>query len=171
MSERTREAVEMETKASAFDPIETPYNRKYAYPPDASISLAAPYKEHFSNNSHSKHQGCEPQTAQTNIMHLISDRDPELVVERQERLNSHKHAMESDPNIFKGKKTADSFEEYMQAANIMKDVLGDSRQIRDPMDMCPPTIGYSYSRVKKHVDDRPDCYDYDDKWFGERTRG
>ena len=161
----------METKASAFDPIETPYNRKYAYPPDASISLAAPYKEHFSNNSHSKHQGCEPQTAQTNIMHLISDRDPELVVERQERLNSHKHAMESDPNIFKGKKTADSFEEYMQAANIMKDVLGDSRQIRDPMDMCPPTIGYSYSRVKKHVDDRPDCYDYDDNWFGERTRG
>ena len=100
----------METKASAFDPIETPYNRKYAYPPDASISLAAPYKEHFSNNSHSKHQGCEPQTAQTNIMHLISDRDPELVVERQERLNSHKHAMESDPNIFKGKKTADSFD-------------------------------------------------------------
>lgn len=54
----------------------------------------------------------------------------------------------------------------------MKDVLGDSRQIRDPYDRCPPEIGYSYSRVPKYIDDRPDSYDYDDKWLcGERTRG
>jgi hypothetical protein len=108
---------EMETKAnSSFPDMSgnmssrvTPYapSNRYVYPPDASMSLTAPYKEHFSAMSHSKHQGREPQTVQTNIMHLISDRDPELVMERQERLNSHKHAMEADPGVFKGKKTTD----------------------------------------------------------------
>jgi hypothetical protein len=109
----------METKANSSESFPdmsgnmssrvTPYapSNRYVYPPDASMSLTAPYKEHFSAMSHSKHQGREPQTVQTNIMHLISDRDPELVMERQERLNSHKHAMEADPGVFKGKKTTD----------------------------------------------------------------
>ena len=53
----------------------------------------------------------------------------------------------------------------------MKDIIGDSRQVRDPHDRCPPSTGYSFSRVPKHIDDRPDSYDYDDQWFETRTRG
>ena len=145
--------------------------RRYVYPPDASISLVEPYKQDFSKQAHSKHRGLEPQIAQTNIMHLMSDRDPLAVIERMSRINSHSQALANDPSIFKGKKDIESFANYMEQANIMKDVLGSSRQIRDPDDVCPPVVGYSYSRIKKALDNRPDCYDYDDQWFDTRTRG
>tara|TARA_B110000305_G_C19197288_1_gene519459 strand:- start:52 stop:627 length:576 start_codon:yes stop_codon:yes gene_type:complete len=79
--------------------------------------------------------------------------------------------MAANPNCFKAARQEESFAAYMEAANIMKDILGDSRQVRDTEDRCPPEVGYSYSRVAKHVDDRPDCYDYDDGVIQPRTRG
>lgn len=141
------------------------------YPPSASISLTADYRTNFVPHNHKKHRGIEPQINQFDVVNLQSDRDPDAVMERRLRRTAHQAAMARNPNCFKAEKYDESFASYMEAANIMKSVLGDSRQVRDTGDRCPPSVGYSYSRVPRPVDNRPDCYDFDDKIIMERTRG
>jgi len=69
-----------------------------------------------------------------------------------------------------GKKNPDSFKNFVEEAKIMKAMLGDSRQVRDPYDR-GEHYAYSYSRNGPEIDNRPDCYDVDDAWFMDRTRG
>ncbi|GMI40636.1 hypothetical protein TeGR_g8260 [Tetraparma gracilis] len=139
------------------------------YPCDASVSLTS-YNVEFSPVAHTKHRGAERQIPQYLPQNLTSDRDPLAANERMGRMRAHAEAMKSDPNIFKGKKTADSFGQYVEQAKIMKALLGDTRQVRDVHDRGEHQP-YSYSRLGPEEDNRPDSYDYDDSWYEPRTRG
>ena len=155
----------------AFDnstPLHPPV--KYPYPPDASIALTAPHRTNFSPNAHTKHRGNETPVVQTHVQHLMSDRDPDLVAERQSRMRAHADALASDPCVFKGKKTADSFASYVVEAQTLHNLLGSTRQVRDEQSLHPPPVPYSYSRVTRSSENPP-SYDYDDAWHLPRTRG
>mmetsp|Transcript_8106 Transcript_8106/g.16209 ORF Transcript_8106/g.16209 Transcript_8106/m.16209 type:complete len:182 (+) Transcript_8106:193-738(+) len=143
---------------------------KYVYPPDASIALTAPHKQFYSPQAHSKHRGFERPVAQQHVQHLMSDRDPDLVAERQSRMRAHADALASDPSVFKGKKTADSFATYVVEAQTLHDLLGSTRQVRDEESLHPPAVPYSYSRIPR-PSANPPAYDYDDSWHLPRTRG
>jgi hypothetical protein len=100
----------------------------------------------------------------TNTISTISTPSSPLI----SSFSSHLSLSVSPPTT--GKKSADSFKSYVEEAKTMADLLGSTRQIRDPYDR-GEHIPYSYSRIEPQEDNRPMSYDFDDSWFAERTRG
>ena len=123
----------------------------------SSIALYG-HNDKFVGQAYPKHRANMPQPVAVAGPLILSDRNPEAVEERYQRLHKLNLLMDaSDGRAFYRQK--DHISEFGEMFMAIPGPLREIHQVRDRKDKSMPPSGYSYSRVKRAQNQAPEPYD------------